>query len=50
MIYKDMTYRTFVRELSRLDTLGFIKFARGGSSKSLNVELDFGENAKYPVS
>ena len=48
--YRDVTPRTFVRELSRLAEFGFIKFADyGGPSQVGTVELDFGAIAKYQV-
>ena len=45
--YKDVTPRTFYRELSRLAGLGFIKFAKEEESKEWIVELDFEAIAKY---
>ena len=48
--YRDVTSRTFVRELTRLADLGFIKFTRNGISQStVIVELDFEAIAKYQV-
>ena len=49
--YRDVTHRTFIRELSRLSNLGFIKFTNGrAQSSSTIVELDFEANAKYQIS
>ena len=45
--YRDVTPRTFYRELIRLGELGFIKFTRAGDSKDWIVELDFGAIGKY---
>ena len=40
--YRDVTQRTFVRELTRLSIRGFINFAENGtSSKELIVEINF---------
>ncbi len=47
--YKGVTPRTFIRELTRLAELGFIKLSGGTTPKSLAVELDFGAIAKYRV-
>jgi len=48
--YRGVTPRTFVRELTRLADLGFIKFTKLGSSpRDSLVELDFGAIAKYQV-
>lgn len=47
--YGHVTPRTFYRELIRLANLGFVKFAREETAKSLIVELDFGAIAKYPI-
>lgn len=48
--YKEVTSRTFVRELIRLADLGLIKFTRvGASPRAFIVELDFGAIAKYQV-
>lgn len=49
-IYKDVTSRTFYRELLRLGSLGFIKFSGvKQTERSLIVELDFEAIAKYRV-
>jgi Fic family protein len=49
--YKDVTPRTFYRELLRLEEFGFIKFSNGAQTpKSLKVELDFEAISKYEVS
>ncbi|MFQ6029050.1 MAG: Fic family protein [Dehalococcoidia bacterium] len=48
--YRDVTRRTFVRELIRLSDSGFIKFTRADESSPQIVELDFGAIAKYEVS
>ncbi len=48
-IYRQVTRRTFVRELIRLSQMGFIKFTQGGRSVDSTVELDFGAIARYPV-
>lgn len=45
--YRNVTSRTFHRELIRLRELGFIKFARDESVQDWVVELDFGAIAKY---
>lgn len=45
--YKDVTPRTFYRELTRLAGLGFIKFAKEEESKEWIVELDFEAITKY---
>ena len=45
--YRDVTRRTFQRELMRLGELGFIKFARDESVQDWVVELDFGAISKY---
>ena len=48
--YRDVTPRTFVRELVRLADLGFLKFANGSQApRAMKVELDFGAIARYPV-
>ena len=48
--YRDVTRRTFVRELTRLADLGFIKFTKNGTSpRAVIVELDFEAIAKYQV-
>lgn len=45
--YKNVTTRTFYRELIRLAQLGFIKFKRAESADVPFVELDFGAIGKY---
>ena len=40
--YRDVTQRTFVRELMRLTDLGFLKFAHRPESDDHTVEVDFG--------
>lgn len=46
--YKNVTVRTFYRELLRLRDLGFVSFSGDGQTPvSLIVELDFGAIGKY---
>ena len=45
--YRDVTQRTFVRELTRLAQLGFIGF-QGTSPADVGVEIDFDAIGKYP--
>ncbi|MGI8785758.1 MAG: Fic family protein [Acidobacteriota bacterium] len=46
--YRDVTARTFYRELVRLGELGFIKFKKDETPENLLiVELDFGAIGKY---
>jgi Fic family protein len=45
--YRDLTTRTFHRELSRLDELGFIRFKRNEIAGESIVELDFGAIGRY---
>lgn len=45
--YRNVTRRTFHRELMRLGELGFIKFTRDESVQDWVVELDFGAISKY---
>lgn len=48
--YKDVTRRTLIRELIRLETLGFIKIKReNGALESMTIELDFEAISKYQV-
>ena len=47
--YNKVTTRTFVRELVRLETLGFIKLNSGKPSE-LSVEIDFSAIGKYNIS
>ena len=49
-IYRDVTPRTFHRELTRLAEIGMIKFQRENSSKSQIIELDFDAISKYQIS
>ena len=48
--YRDVTHRTFIRELVRLVEVGFIKFTAGEPSTESVVELDFAAIAKYQTS
>ena len=48
-IYRDVTPRTFHRELTRLAEIGMIKFQREVSSNSQIVELDFDAISKYQI-
>lgn len=45
--YRDVTRRTFHRELTRLGELGFIEFTRDESVQDWIVKLDFGAISKY---
>lgn len=45
--YRNVTRRTFHRELMRLGELGFIEFTRDESVQDWVVELDFGAISKY---
>lgn len=45
--YKNVTQRTFFRELIRLGQLGFIKFTRDEEAKDWIIELDFGASFMY---
>ena len=45
--YRNVTPRTFFRELARVGDLGFIKFTRDEEIKDWIIELDFGAIAKY---
>ena len=45
--YRNVTRRTFHRELMRLGELGFIKFTKDESVQDWVVELDFGAISKY---
>jgi hypothetical protein len=45
--YKDVTDRTFNRELDRLGTLGFISVRRDEASKDWVLELDFRAIGRY---
>ena len=47
LAYRNVTRRTFHRELMRLGELGFIKFTRDESVRDWVVELDFGAISKY---
>jgi Fic family protein len=48
--YRDVTLRTFYRELMRLHNAGFIKFTLDSDGKELIVELDFSAIARYQIS
>lgn len=48
--YRDVTLRTFYRELLRLADGGFIRFKKEEETTELVVELDFGAIAKYHIS
>ena len=45
--YKDVTVRTFLRELIRLAEIGFISFKRDETPDGPVVEVDFGAIGKY---
>ncbi|MYB72110.1 MAG: Fic family protein [Gemmatimonadetes bacterium] len=45
--YRNVTRRTFHRELMRLGELGFIEFTRDESVQDWVLELDFGAISKY---
>jgi Fic family protein len=45
--YRNVTRRTFYRELARLADTGFIHFTRDDAAKDWIVELDFGAIGKY---
>ena len=47
--YRQVSQRTFVRELHRLAAAGFIRFMPGVRSGDAVLELDFGAIAKYPA-
>ena len=47
--YRQVSRRTFVRELARLADAWFIKFTPGAGGIEPGVELDFGAVAKYPA-
>ena len=47
--YRDVTRRTFTRELMRLHDLAFIKFDRGKPGETI-VELNLGAIARYQIS
>lgn len=46
-VYRAVTSRTFVRELTRLAELGFIVFERDADSGEFVVDLDFAAIGKY---
>ncbi|MYC86973.1 MAG: Fic family protein [Gemmatimonadales bacterium] len=46
-VYRDVTSRTFFRELTRLAELGFIIFERDADSGEFVVDLDFAAIGKY---
>jgi Fic family protein len=45
--YKNVTGRTFLRELTRLSEFGFIKITTDRPETGLTIELDFGAIGKY---
>jgi hypothetical protein len=45
--YKDVTDRTFIRELDRLGALGFINVRRDEAAKDSVLELNFDAIGKY---
>ena len=45
--YKNVTTRTFLRELERLSEMGFIKFVKPEGSNDPVLELDFSAIGKY---
>jgi hypothetical protein len=45
--YKGVTQRTFVRELMRLNQIGFIRFTGDTASKEMIVELNFEVIGRY---
>ena len=45
--YKNVTHRTFWRELIRLSNMNFIKFIKDGDQDDPIVELDFSAIGKY---
>jgi len=45
--YEDVTNRTFIRELERLDKLGFISIRRAEAAKDSVLELNFEAIGKY---
>ena len=47
--YRDVTTRTFFRELIRLNAAGFIKFTGEKASSTQVVELDFNAISKYQI-
>ncbi len=47
--YRNVTPRTFYRELLRLADAGFIKFSKEDPAAEPIVELDFGAIARYQV-
>ena len=49
-IYRNVTLRTFHRELARLAEIGMIKFGRDEHSKTQIIELDFDAISKYQIS
>lgn len=49
-IYRNVTPRTFHRELTRLAEIGMIKFQRDEPSKTQIIELDFDAISKYQIS
>jgi hypothetical protein len=49
-IYRNVTPRTFHRDLTRLAEIGMIKFQRDEPSKTQIIELDFDAISKYQIS
>lgn len=45
--YKNVTGRTFLRELTRLSEFGFLKITTDRPETGLTIELDFGAIGKY---
>ena len=48
--YRDVTQRTFYRELVRLSQAGFIKLEWDEEASEIMLELDFGAIGKYQIS
>lgn len=46
-VYRDVTRRTFIRELERLDKFGFIRFEYDSALDTLIVAIDFGAIERY---
>lgn len=47
--YRQVSQRTFIRELTRLAAAGFIRLTPGGRNADTVIEPDFGAIAKYPA-
>lgn len=45
--YKNVTTRTFFRELTRLGEMGFIRFERAADNADAIIELDLNAVGKY---